>query len=333
MSKDFEPFLKKLWGRRYDELRKQLYLSDAFLRCDYEPVMKYLLECMQPIPSTYNEYLYHSCQRVADKLQRDLAEEGLSPDFRYQGPRQTNTEVMLYGDIEMMLVLTPNENTCAKEDVHHLATLLHQFCENSSMFRAVDFGCDAAIRVKTMKKPFASLTILPCIWVDTGHYKDGRKEISRGVAEYDFKRDIRKSYLPFRNIARINQKDDQVRGNLKRLSRMLRCLQLDAQERINLTQYELTCALYNLPGRHLQIEPRYILSLLPVISEYLDQLARYEMYRKVMSPSKKELVFGHDESKGGELLKLKSVLDDVIIDLQDELRPLNKDLTNGFPYE
>ncbi len=333
MSKDFEPFLKKLQERRFDELRKQLYLSDAFLKCDYEASMKYVLECMQPIPPLYNEHLYHTCQRVADKLQRDLAEEGIFPDFRYQGSRQTDSAVTLYGDIEMMLVLAPQPEADAKAAVRQLSGLVRQFCENSSMFRTVDHGCDAAIRVRTMKKPFVSLSILPCIWVDTDKYKTGGKEISRGIAEYDFKRGVRKSYLPFRNIARINQKDDKVRGNLKRLSRMLRCLQLDAPERINLTQYELTCALYNMSERHLQIEPRYIVSLLPAVSDYLDQLARYGMFRKVMSPSKKELVFGHDENKGKELQKLKNVVDDVIIDLQDELRPLNKDLTNGFPYE
>ena len=333
MSKDFEPFRAKLKKRRFDEISKRFYLSEEFLRCDYGPCMKYALECMQPIPDHYGERLYHACQRVADKLGRDLVAAGINGDFRYQGARQTHTEVSLYGDIELMVILPPQPEVMGEVAVRQLGFLIERSCEGSSLFRAVDYDHGSAIHVEMMKKPYASLNILPCIWVDTKHYKDRSKEITRGIAEYDFIKDVRKSYLPFRNMARINRKNELVGGNLGRLSRMIRCLQLDAPEPIDITSYELTCALYNMPQKRLQIEPRYILSLLPTISEYLDQLARYEMFRKLMSPSKKELVFGHDEHKGVELAKLKGVIDDIIIDLQDELRPRNKDLTNGFPYE
>ncbi|MEM9326611.1 MAG: hypothetical protein AAGA85_13185 [Bacteroidota bacterium] len=333
MTRDFEPFLKKLHARRFDELQKQVYLSDAFLRSSFEPHMKYVLECMQPIPDRYSERLYHTSQRITDKLERDLSERTIEADFRYQGPRQTGTEVYLYGDIQVMVILPPTAETEAELAVRLLGSQIEALCAGSSLFRTVAYDQNAAVQVTTSKKPRSQIDILPCIWIDTKSYKDRSKEITRGIAEFDFVEDVRKSYLPFRNMARINRLDKRVKGNLKRLSRLLRSLQLDARESINLSSYELTCALYNMPEKRLRIEPRYILSLLPVISEYLDQLARYGMFRKVMSPSKKELIFGHDESKGGELLKLKSILDDTIIDLQDELRPLNKDLTNGFPYE
>jgi len=333
MSKDFEPFLTKLRTRRFDKVHKQLYLSEEFMRCDYDPCMKYVLECMQPIPDRYGERLYHTSQRVAEKLERDLFEVGLTADFRYQGARQIHTEVQLYGDIELMVILPPQEETLGEAAVRQLGFLIERTCEDSSLFRAVDYSQGAAVRVEMMKKPYAIIDILPCIWVDTKHYQTRSKEITRGIAEFDFNKDVRKSYLPFRNMARINMKNENVNSNLGRLSRMIRCLQLDASESIDITSYELTCALYNMPQKRLQIEPRYILSLLPMISDYLDQLARYDMFRKLMSPSKKELVFGHDEQKGGELNKLKNAIDDIIIDLQDELRPLNKDLTNGFPYE
>ena len=52
--------------------------------------------------------------------------------------------------------------------------------------------------------------------------------------------------MPFLNIARINRKDRYANGNLKRMIRLLKTIQKDTEEKIELTDYELSSVLYNM---------------------------------------------------------------------------------------
>lgn len=331
MNTDFEQQLEKLLARRFDRAKKEAFVSPAFATCEYGPCGKYLLEAMQPIDDTYSKKVFEVTGRVINKIKSDLWDRNIRLDLRYQGALQSNTHVHLAGEVEIMVILHPREKIKAYKSVQKLGRLIMGMVSESELFSAVDYSNQIHI-LTTHKIPEVNLTIMPTIWVNTEAFLKSKREIDRGIAEYDFKNKTRKSYLPFRNIARINQKDTLVNGNLKRLIRMVKCIQLDAEEPIDLNDYELACSLYNIHEKKLNIEPEYILSLLPKVSSYLDKLVRFNMFKKVISPSRKELVFGHKKEKGEELLKLKNELDRVIEALKAEMGSNGKSLDSPMAY-
>ncbi len=332
MSGDNHNYLEKLFGRRFDDDKGEPYLSASFNQFeDYGPITKYLLESMQPIPKPYSKQLFTITAKLIRDFQHAMDHRRIPIDIRYQGAIQTNTQVDPYGELEVMVILQPRNKERASKSVEKLGTALMGVLTESQLFAKVDFSNKLNVHVLT-KYPKAELTILPTIWIDTQVYKESRREIDRGIAEYDFLNKTRRSYLPFRNIARINYKDAKTNGNLKKLIRLVRSIQLDAEEPIHLNHYEVACTLFNIREKKLDIDSAYILNLLPRISQYLDKMVRFNMYRRVISPSRKELVFGDRKEKGAELLKLKHAIDEVIAALKDELRSSGRTIESRLPY-
>ncbi len=332
MSEDSNSHLNKLLDRRFDQDKKEAYLSSSFHEYEnYGPWTKYLLECTKPLDLSYRKTVFRVTGEMIKKFESELNHENFKIDIRYQGAIQSNTQVHLLGDVEILVILTPRSKEKASKSVEKLGTLLMSALSSSSLFDKVDFSSKTNIEL-VAKYPQAQVSVLPTVWIDTQSYKESRREIDRGVAEYDFLKRTRRSYLPFRNIARINFKDLQVRGNLKRIIRLVRCLQLDSEENINLNHYEIACMLYNLREKKLDISQDYILTLLPKVSLYLEKLVKFDMLKRVISPSRKELVFINEEEKKPELLKLKKEIDMVLGNLSHELRKDGKTIESPFPY-
>ena len=332
MSEDSNSHLNKLLDRRFDPDKKEAYLSPSFHENDkYGAWTKYLLECTKPIDHSYRKTVFQVTGDLIKKFNSELNHQNLKIDIRYQGAIQSNTHVHLLGDVEILVILTPRSKEKASKSVEKLGTLIMSALSNSSLFDRVDFSNKTNIDLTT-KYPQAEVSVLPTVWIDTQSYKESRREIDRGIAEYDFLKRTRRSYLPFRNIARINFKDLQVNGNLKRIIRLVRCIQLDSEEPIHLNHYEIACMLYNLREKKLGISEDYILTLLPKVSLYLEKLVKFDMLKRVISPSRKELVFINEEEKKPELLKLKDEIDMVLGNLSHELRQDGKTIENAFPY-
>tara|TARA_Y100000817_G_C16415036_1_gene349327 strand:- start:44 stop:496 length:453 start_codon:yes stop_codon:yes gene_type:complete len=131
----------------------------------------------------------------------------------------------------------------------------------------------------------------------------------------------RRRYLPFLNIARINAKDNRCNGGLKRIIRLLLTLQRDSEEDIDLNWYEISSVIYAIPEKQLKFNNEYALSLLGVVSAQLNRVVTDKNYReRLLSPSEKELVFGSRHYLTDEVVKLKTELDHLIQDLNEDLR-------------
>ena len=332
MSEELGQKLNKLMERRFDETLSGPYLSPSFHQfTDYGSITKYLLESAQPIHEDYRKKLYVLTGNLVNKFKKEANYSGLNIDIRYQGAIQCETHISLYGEIEILVILKSRPREKASKSVEKLGTVLMHLLSGSSEFQKVDYSNKINIQLTT-NSPKANISVLPTVWVNTGAYNQSKLEIDRGIAEYDFANKTRRSYLPFKNIAKINQKDELVDGNLKRLIRLIKSIQVDADEAIDLSDYELAATLYNIHARKLKVEPEYLFSLLPVISLYFEKLVKFNMLKRVISPSRKELVFSHKEKKEIEIQKLKKALDVVIRDLKEELRTNGRQIDSRIPY-
>lgn len=324
--------LDKLLDRRFDSAREEHILSESFENVEYGPYLKYTLEAMQPLDVAQTRRLYTISGKVLNRIRGFFDERSVNIDLRYQGAVHTNTHIQLNSELEILAILRPRNKVEAYKSVEKLGTLLMSlFSGEPESFDRVDFSNKINIQLST-RRPSVDLSVLPTIWVDTAAYHESRREIDRGIAEYDFQNKTRKSFLPFRNMARVNVKDAKVDGNLKRLLRLIKNLQLDAEEKVDLSDYELTCCLYNIHEKKFSVPPESLISMLPVFANYLEKLGKTGMFRRIISPSRKELVFGNKEEKGNELIKLKHQLDHHISNLKDELKSDLKTIDHSFKY-
>ncbi|MBV6646417.1 MAG: hypothetical protein KI790_13260, partial [Cyclobacteriaceae bacterium] len=244
MSRDYSIYLENLKGRRYDEVLREPVLSEGFSRYEYGDAIRYALESMQEIDPAYTYKNYSTARRTQEIINNRLNETDLQVDFRYQGPISTNCHIQLYGDIELIVISRQYSKKPSKE-VEVLAMEMVEALTATQLYKYVDYSERWKVNIKTLK-PACEISILPAVWVDSSLYRETTREIDRGICEYNLSKRTRRMYLPFLNIARVNAMEKRVNGGLKCLTRLLRCLQRDAEDEIDLTYDEIIGSLYHL---------------------------------------------------------------------------------------
>ena len=331
MAHDYSLRLEKLKGRRYDEARKEPVLSDAFLKTKHPDSVKYALESMVEIDPAYAYKVYAVSRKIHEKVSKVLKKRGYHLDYRYQGELKTYSNILLYGDVEIMVI---NRETSKKPhiEVQKLAAELQEILRGDSSFKSIDYGDKTRIRI-TALKPTCEIDILPSVWVDSLEYKQTKNEIYRGIAEFDFKKKKVKKYLPFLNIARINARDQHTEGTFKSLSRLLKTLRADSEDRIDLKDSEINAMIYTLPVEVMKVDVKNTLSILPKIESLFDKVHSDATYfQSVPSPTGKDRVFSGHPEKQAEVGKLKNSLSQLIEDLHKDLDKVNKRIESPLEY-
>ena len=331
MEHDYSLLVENLKGRRYDEALREHVLTDAFNNSGYTDCLRYTLESMVEIDPAYAYKVYANSRKIHDKIAKALKKRGHDIDYRYQGPLKTYSNILLYGDVEIIAI---KKKTSAKphQDIQKLTSELVKILSGDSSFKHIDYSDKTRIRI-TAQKPTCEINILPSIWVDSAEYVKTKNEIYRGIAEFDFKHKKVKKYLPFLNIARINAKDQRTHGNLKAISRLLKTLRTDVEERIDLKDSEINAIVYQMPDEMLLVEPSKILSLLPKASALLNKLSTDgTFFEKLLSPSGKDRVFSGRPDKKHEIRKLAKAFQTLITDVKSDLIKMEKDLDSAIDY-
>ncbi|MEQ9306487.1 MAG: hypothetical protein RJQ14_21420 [Marinoscillum sp.] len=333
MNRDYSVLLENLLGRRYDEALRESIVSDAFEECEYADSIKYALEAMQEIDPSYAYKTFHITKRIQDKLDKVFHEIDLKVDFRYQGPIQTETHIVLYGGVELM-ILSKTYSKKPWTQVTRIAQEVMGTLTGDQNFTGIDYSSKLRIKLFT-SKPQCEIKLLPAVWLDNPEFLTSKREIDRGICEYNMLKKTRRKYLPFMNIARINAKDSRCNGGLKKIIRLLLSLQRDSTANIELNWYEISSMIYAIPEKQLKFNSEYSLSLLGVVSAQLNRVVTDKNYReRLASPSEKELVFGSRHYLNDEVVKLKTELDLLIQDLNAELKKDGgKNIYNEVRYE
>lgn len=331
MNKDYGVLLENLLGRRYDEALRESIVTEAFYECEYPDCLKYTLEAMQEIDPSYAYKTFHITRRIQEKLEKAFTQQKIKVDFRYQGSIQTETHIVLYGGAEL-IVLIKNEFQKPWLKISQLGQEIMEIFSGDKGLKLVDYSSLRAVKLVTTK-PTSEIRVLPALWVESSHYLSTKREIDRGICEFNFQKKTTRKYLPFLNIARINSKDQRCNGGLKKMIRLLRSLQRDAGRPIEMSNYEISSMLYGIPDKQLTYHPEYALSLLGVVAAQMNRLLTDRKYRETLvSPSEKELVFGKKEHLTQELHKLKEELDALMQDLHKVLRAEDKTIYSPITY-
>ncbi|MEQ9466463.1 MAG: hypothetical protein RLN88_03575 [Ekhidna sp.] len=331
MEHDYSLLVENLKGRRYDEALREPVLSDAFHQSGYSDCLRYALESMVEIDASYAYKVYANSRRIHEMISAALKKRGYDVDYRYQGALKTYSNILLYGDVEI-IVIKKNISEKPHQDMQTLALDLMNILSGNPSFKRVDYSDKTRIRI-TALKPTCEIDILPSIWINSAEYNKTKNEIYRGIAEFDFANKKVKKYLPFLNIARINSRDQHTNGNLKAIARLLKSLRADSQDQINLRDSEINALVYNMPEVEMAASPKKVLSLLPKVSSLLSKLATdTESFNRLLSPSEKDRVFSGRPEKQKEVKKLNASLLRLIDDLKSDLESRNLTLNSEIEY-
>jgi len=331
MGKDYSLKIENLKRRRYDEALKEAALSETFYHSDYSDCIKYTLESMLEIDPSYAYKVYAVSRRIHEKIAKELKKRGFHVDYRYQGELKTYSNILLYGGVEI-IVIKKNITDKPHKEIHTLAMELMDILQGDPSFKSLDYSDRTRIRI-TALKPTCEVDILPSVWVDSLEYKKTKNEIYRGIAEFDFKYKKIKKYLPFLNIARINAKDQKVEGNLKNISRLLKTLRADSEDKIDLKDSEINAIVYNLSDSGLRARSKHLLTLLPGTEKRLNDIyINAASFNGLLSPSGKDRVFAGRPDKKAEVGKLRIALSGLIEDLTKDLGKASLTLDSEITY-
>ena len=331
MDNNYTQKIENLKVRRYDEALKESVLSEAFHHSSYSDCIKYTFESMLEIDPSYAYKVYAVSRRIHEKIAKELKRRGFYVDYRYQGELRTYSNILLYGDVEI-IVITKDIADKPHKEIQTLAMELMDILQGDLSFKSLEYSDKTRIRI-TVLKPTCEISILPSVWVDSAAYKKTKNEIYRGIAEFDFKHKKVKKYLPFLNVARINAKDQKVGGNLKNISRLLKTLRTDSEDGIDLEDSEINAIVYSLPDAALRTDAKHLLTLLPKTEEKLnDMFTNASSFDGLLSPSEKDHVFEGRPDKKAAIGKLKNALTTLITDLEADLAKMDLTMNSGITY-
>lgn len=252
-------------------LNQQLeIIAKALAGEDYErrqvgrPHTRYALGAMAEVDATYTRISMETADRVQAQLDRRLPPHGLAAEFRLQGSVPLNVHIRGVSDVDLLVIATralfvDTHGVRAQQGYYtpavvapiDLLALLRRHSEDelTAAYPAadVDRSPPKAIKLSGGSLP-RPVDVVPAVWWDTATYQLSRDEIDRGVSIYH-KVDRRSiGNLPFLHIHRIDGKDQQAYGGLRKAIRLCKNVKADAEDdgrTIALSSYDIASLLYH----------------------------------------------------------------------------------------
>lgn len=341
---DYKRKLQNLRLRREDVLTKALLVTESFNKNEYGDSTTYALEAMEPINAGYTKKTYEACDRIKNQLKPGLKEYGIEVDFRYQGSVPNNIHIKLYSDIDLLsihqsfITLQPPQKTDFPYEGNPVEDLKEM---RKKIFRILDTVYSAAkIDDKGSKALSISggslnrkIDIICSNWYDSMKFTETKDEDYRGVNILDRDKSTRILNYPFMHIYWLNEKDNRVGGNEKRLIRLLKTIKVDADDEIKVSSYDIASLVYRMDDADLKVSNLERLKLLNNCNGYLKKVINDVTFSGglyVANSTRK--IFCEEGAKIGEVVKLQKELEALIVEIVKEVKPLYDSLEKSNIY-
>lgn len=316
--------------------------SESFEGLQESDSVKYAVGAMAAVDSNYTRISIGEGERVASSLSQSLSRENIGVDTRLQGSVGLDVHIKGYSDVDM-LVLVGNtilvEEPCvqpspypAATDLRPMSTIVGELrsrAENilTLNFPAVDVNIDGAKSISLEGGSLArKVDIVPATWFHTIAYQTSREAHHLGVRILDKNKSLLITNHPFLNRKLINDADFQVRGNLKRIVRLMKNLQADTvgvgSEQIkDLNSFDILSIAYDMRAK-LHVASYNQLALVVILKERLSYLVLNKDHCRAMyTPDLSRKVFDDDEAKYTGLIFLYRECKELVDSLAAELNP------------
>lgn len=354
MAKDYQKLIKNIENRTNpDSILLEKAFSDELGQLGYKYALQYVKRAMQGVEPAYTEKTIAAGNKVRDQLKEKLG--GI--DFRFQGSVMTNTHIIGYSDIDLVAFANQfysYDSTGMKKIIEESVTIippkytttqiskLKTVIESETykgnalddlkklrtdsevilveIYKTVDITKPKSIPVD-LTNPKRKVDVVSANWYHSPNYVLHNDEAYKGIQIYD-KENHKKlpADYPFLSIERINSRDKDVNGRLKKMIRLLKTVKAHSGIDLKLSSFLINAVCFAIPITDYK-EKDYT-ELLIVIYNQIKKIIDNSVYRLALkSVDDREFVF----RKADQTTEDTDKLDEIKI-IQNELLLIIKDI-------
>lgn len=325
---NFESRLVRLKNRRQgtaerDRLEKGLYnfsgdfrSIEAHEKLHENSAIKYVIGAMAPVSYDSTRISKEEGERVATTLIDMLKTAGISAEMRMQGSVVLDIHIEGYSDVDMLILKTDIITVEGPElagtyyvdasDKRLMVDIIHELrilCETKlkSRYHAADVNINGnksiALSGGSLRR---KVDIVPACWHDTHDYQRTKLEYFRAVKIYDKSKHELVQNKPFLHIKKVNERDLQYSGNLKKVTRLMKNVIADMPDEKKrkataLTSFDIAAIAYAMNedlfcSQYLPLTLLANLRIFLLIIAYVD-----ERREKLLVPDESRVIFNYPE--------------------------------------
>lgn len=332
-----------------DNLELAINLSaEEYSSISYTDVKKYVTLAMKGVDPLYTRRSKEAGEKVKSHLLKELD----NVEYEYQGSVMTDTHIKGNSDIDL-LVISTKFYTFDREGIKDLVDdpikrrnlnfiqidklkkelsgssyygaledLRHNRIQSESTLKDVYDICDCthpkAIKIKN-KTLNRDVDIVIANWYDdSSSVLNDKKKEYRGIQVYDKDNNSKCSPdYPFLSICRINEKNSNTNGRLKKMIRFLKNIKADSELDIQLTSFDINAICYQINESLYISKNKY--ELVEIIFNQLHSLDNNINHLKSLkSVDEREYIFRDKENKISSLKLLLKEVHSILEDLKKE---------------
>ena len=274
-------------------------------------------------------------REAGEKVKLHLQDILLDVEYQYQGSVMTNTHIKGHSDIDLLVISNKfhtidkqkiteflNSNkSLSQEQIQKLQKELlgkkyfsgtNDLKQNrllseqklSSVYDICDITHPKAIKIinKSIKR---NVDIVIANWYDDAQSVIKNKQIEfRGVQIYNKESNVAENKdFPFLSIQRINSRNSETNGRLKKMIRFLKNLKADSDRKIELSSFDINAICYNIEKNKYLHSNKY--QLVPILYEQLNELvSNSNKINSLKSVDGHEYIFSRNNIDKKESLKI-----------------------------
>jgi len=262
--------LGRLDQRRYDAAVQASAMGEAYKQMRESDSVRYTIGAMQPIDPAYTKSTLAQGERVRSQLEQRLSGKH---DFEYQGSVTTDTHIKAKSDIDLLVIHTmwvrfeTLPQSCSpyggnpQDDMRSLRRRAAEALRDAFPAASLNNSKPTAIKLSG-----GSLTrdidIVPASWYHTNAFVRTGDQSYKGVEVFNQDTGAFIPNTPRLHKRMIEERDQQVRGGLRRAARLMKSLMYDSDGRVTMSSYNILGIAFNIPEQELLIgNPRALVIL------------------------------------------------------------------------
>lgn len=350
MAKNYKQLTESIKGRINPEnfILKRTF-SDELGTISYSEVLTYIRFAMKGVEPEYTQKSYDAGERVKEHLSKKLSDVV----FQYQGSVMTNTHIKGYSDIDLLTISDKfytydapkikqilesleqknrfgqasiqkmlKEVNSSPYEGNTLQDLRQLRIDNELILDDVYDICDTT-KPKSIKIKNQSLNrevdVVISNWYDDVTSVINDKGEYRGIQVYNKETNSKgNADFPFLSIKRINEKNSETNGRLKRMIRFLKNIKANSNQEIDLSSFDINAICYDIKVMKYQTFSFY--ELVPVMYNQLKEICTSQVKSdSIISVDGREYIFKYNQKKLDNLKLLLSEVEGIFIDLRNSL--------------
>lgn len=269
--------LDRLRTRRADPVAGYVFLKESALAKAMpgpgtQEALKYFSESAAPVSAEYTKKTFDECARVQAQLTKAFATARTPAEFDHQGSVTNNTHIRLHSDIDLLTV-TENYVGLQPPLTPRIPYSGSPVADLAAMREATISGLRSAFpaaKVDDTKSRCVSISggslarkidVVASNWLDTDRQRQTGDKAYRGIHVFDAKLADRVANFPFLHNKRIDERDFETCGGLRRCIRLIKSIRSDSDEDIDFSSYDITALCFNIAPAELTGEPDVLLAV------------------------------------------------------------------------